>query len=102
MKTSLLNLLQEQLLDKKIKLYIVEETKRDNTKLIYYVSDKCELNHPKMCKVTGETYGFIKKFDAEHDNYEGDSYFVEVVDEKGNIIHFNGLFSITSGLEILN
>ena len=96
MKKSLIEILIEALLNKKIKLYHIEDTKSG---LKFYLIDKEEL-YPTY-KIIGESYGFIKSIETSHDKYEGDNYDIVIVDGEGKPMHTNGLNSITSKFELI-
>lgn len=101
MKTSLTDILIKALVNKKIKLYKVLDKTHNPNGIEYYLTDKDELPHPKKCQIIGESYGFIKSIETFNETYEGDIYNVIVVDDSGTPMHINGLYSITSKLEIL-
>jgi hypothetical protein len=102
MKTSLTEILEKELLNKKIKLYKVLEKTHNPQGIEYYLTDKDELSHPKSCTIIGESFGFINSINTEYDKYDGDYYNIIIVDENQNPLHVNGLYSITSKLEILD
>lgn len=101
MKTSLTDILKEALIGKKIKLYKVLDKTRNPKGLEYYLTDKDEIAHPKKCEIIGESVGIIISLKTEYEYYEGDSYNFLIHDISGNSVHFNGLYSITSNLEII-
>lgn len=98
MQKSLISILRDNLIGKKIKLYSIFDD-RSNTS--YYITDLLDLPHPKKCRLTGESSGTIESIEVEHDNYEGDMYNFIILDVLGVPIHFNGLNSITSNLTLL-
>jgi hypothetical protein len=98
MKKELTDILRDFLIGKKIKLYEVQEKGRNCT---YFLTDKAELPHPKNCKIISETHGIIQSIETEYISYEGDYYHVVVVDNNGKPMRVNGLYSITSNIEIV-
>jgi hypothetical protein len=102
MKKSLTDILIDALLGKKIKLYKVIDKQYKPEGIIYYLADKDALPHPKKCEIIEETHGTIKNLNTEHHQYEGDGYYFDIFDDEGIIMNVNGLYSITSSVEILN
>ena len=101
MEKSLTDILREALIGKKIKLHKVLDKNNSAKGMEYFIVQKDCLIRPKKCEFIGESYGFIKSIETENDQYEGDYYNVVIVDDNDNPIHFNGLNSITSKLEII-
>lgn len=100
MKISLIEILRNALVGKKIKLYKVLDKTTNKNGLEYYLIDLGEKPHPTKCEVISESHGFIKSINAEYVEYEGDLYLIEIVDDNGQPLHFKGLNSVTSKLEI--
>jgi hypothetical protein len=101
MEKSLTDILRDALIGKKIKLYKVLDKNNSVKGMEYFITQKDFLIRPKKCEITGESYGFVKSIETENDQYEGDYYNVVIVDDNDKPIHFNGLNSITSNLEII-
>jgi hypothetical protein len=102
MKKKLVEILSEQLVGKKIKLYKVSDKQLNRVGYEYFIVDKHDIiiNHKKMT-IIGESFGFIKSVTAEYDSYDGDFFNIVVVDEQMKELHVNGLYSLTNEIEIL-
>ena len=99
---SLLEILREKLVGKKIKLYKVFDTSRQPQGIEYFLTSPQEIKVSRNVNITGESFGFIKSVYATNLQYEGDAYNFTVTDEKGTKLHINGLNSIECSVEILD
>jgi hypothetical protein len=102
MKTSLTEILRNALIGKKIKLYKILDKRHDKKGTEYYLTNLEDREHPTKCTVVDETHGFIKSIETFYETYDGDYYDVFIVDDNGHPLHVNGLYSITSELEIID
>lgn len=100
MKKKLIEILREQLIGKKIKLYKVSE-KRNNNNMEYFVVNKEDIEHFQKITIIEETFGFIKSIELEYDNYDGDSFWFHICDEQMKPMHVDGIYSLTNEIEIL-
>jgi len=98
---SLTDILKEALIGKKIKLHRVIVNRTDNP-IEFFLTHKNELKNYTDIKIIGESYGWIKSIRTFTEPYDGDYYEIVIVDEKNKPIHFNGLSSITSKLELID
>jgi hypothetical protein len=101
MEIELSDLLRNVLIGNKIKLYKVLDKTHNIKGTEYFITQKDILLPNKKIEIIGETIGVIKSLITEDGGYDGDFYNFEITDLEGNTIHYNGLNSITSKLEII-
>jgi len=103
MKKSLTDILIENLVGKKIKLYKVLDKRYEPDTREYFLSDKGFLPHPKKCEIIGESVGTIKNIVSNYDSYnKADFIQIEFVDDKGHKILVLDSNTTTSNLEFIN
>lgn len=102
MKKSLTDILIEALVGKKIRLYKVLDKRYNEKGNEYFITDKGALEHPKKCEIINESHGTIQSLATQDCGYDGDNYEFIIVDDNGDVMHVNGLYSVTSIVEFLN
>ena len=102
MKKSLTDILIENLVGKKIKLYKVLDKQYNPEGNKYFLADKGFLAHPKKCEIVGETHGTIQNLETEDCGYDGDNYVFTIVDDNGLPMNVHGLHTITASVEFIN
>jgi hypothetical protein len=95
MVRELTDYLRDALVGKKIKL-----TEYQNPNGRKYFSANIG-DSPKDQKI-GESFGRIKEIETMDIAYEGDNYYFLIVNESDEQLHVNGLYSITSKIEIID
>lgn len=102
MKKSLTEILIDNLVGKKIKLFKVVDKQHTKEGNVYYLADKFNLPHYKNCEIVAETHGTIKSLDTEDCGYEGDGYYFTIVDDNNEPLNVHGLHTITATVEFLD
>jgi hypothetical protein len=95
MVRELTDYLRNALVGKKIKL-----TEYQNPNGYKYFS--AYLGDSPVDQKIGESFGIIKEINTMAIAYEGDSYTFVIVNESGEKLHVNGIYSITSKIEIID
>jgi len=95
MLRELTDYLRDALVGKKIKL---TEFQNPNGRK-YFSANIGE--SPKDQKI-GESFGLIKEIETMDIAYEGDNYHFVIVNDLGEVLHVNGIYSITSKIEIID
>ena len=96
MKLNLLDIIRENLISKKIKIYHYSYNNTD-----IYISDKGNLPHPKNYNLVEEMISEITEISVHYDTYEGDIYTFTLIDDNNNKFNITDFESITTSIEII-